>query len=175
MKTLLFFLLVIAILATSAVLLWLLSRRWRRLWRIIARIGASILGLFSALLAVLLLFASAMCGHYDFPLVSSPDGDLNARVSEKDCGATDSFHSSVQVWQGGWAGFLSPATTVFTVGHDPRLIQLEWTGARALAIKYPNDSPIPKSSDVKSVWVMYGSTALLTSPSMTNRLVQCRL
>jgi len=78
MKTLLFFLLVIAILATSAVLLWLLSRRWRRLWRIIARIGASILGLFSALLAVLLLFASAMCGHYDFPLVSSPDGDLNA-------------------------------------------------------------------------------------------------
>ena len=66
---------------------------------------------------------------------------------EEDCGATDSFHSSVQLRQRVsifFHPFKGPPVTVFTVSHDPRLLQVQWTGPRTLEIKYPNDSPYPE-------------------------------
>lgn len=69
-----------------------------------------------------------------------------AQVSEEDCGAVDSFQSFVPLWrekQGTSArlfGKREHSMTVFTVGHDPRLLGLEWKDARTLIIRYPNDS-----------------------------------
>jgi hypothetical protein len=84
----------------------------------------------SALTLLLFLFSGAMCGRYEFAPISSRDGKLAAEVSEEDCGAGDSFHSSVHLWQnrqGFFAHLLGRrghSTAVFTVGHDPRLINL---------------------------------------------------
>jgi hypothetical protein len=89
------------------------------------------------------LMTGVICGRYDFPEVHAPDGVWAAAVSEEDCGATDSFHSSVQIWSLK-RKFLNPvgsyARTVFTIGHDPRLVQLEWKGPNVLVIRYPDDS-----------------------------------
>ena len=66
-------------------------------------------------------------------------------MSEEDCGAMDSFHSSVKLCQhreGFFAhlfGKRAHSTTVFTVGHDPRLIDLAWKDDRTLLIRYPGD------------------------------------
>ena len=144
-------LLVVALLlAAIAISVWIIGRHRRRVWEIFAGIGAAALASASALLLVLFLFAGAMCGRYDFPPVLSPDGRRMASVSEKDCGATDSFHSAIQLWQYDRASILHPfrgrehVATIFTVGHDPRLLELEWNGPHALIIRYPNDSRSPE-------------------------------
>jgi hypothetical protein len=43
-------------------------------------------------------------------------------------------------------------TTVFTVGHDPRLLKLEWAEPHALVIRYPNDSRSPEEFRCESQW-----------------------
>jgi hypothetical protein len=138
---------VAGILLASAVGLWLFSRRWKRLWKVVTRIGAAVLALVSPLVVLLFLFRGLMCGRYDFPAVQAPDGSWVASVSEEDCGATDSFHSSVQIWRRGWYALLIPSEgmhrTVFSTEHDPRLLQLEWKGRNFLLIRYPNDSRSP--------------------------------
>jgi hypothetical protein len=153
------FLLVAALLlATTAVGMWIIGRHRRRVWKILASIGAAVLASGSALLILLFLFAGTMCGRYDFPPVSSPDGGRVASVSEEDCGAVDSFHSAVQLWQDNRATLLHPfggrvnLTAVFTVGHDPRLLELEWNGPHALVIRYPNDSRSPEEFRCQSQW-----------------------
>jgi hypothetical protein len=104
------------------------------------------------------LFGSVMCGKYEFPPIPSKDGKLTAQLSEEDCGATDSFHSSLELWQNR-RGFLSHVfgkkrhlTTVFTIGHDPRLIELSWKDNRTLVIRYPSDSPKPDEFRCQSQW-----------------------
>ena len=87
------------LLGAIAVGLWHLTRNSRKQWKVLARIGAVALVCISALVLLLFLFSGAMCGRYDFAPVSSPDGGLVAQVSEEDCGAVDSFHSSVQLWR----------------------------------------------------------------------------
>jgi hypothetical protein len=133
-------------LVAIAVSLWYWTRNSRTQWKVLARIGAVALAGISALTLLLFLFSGAMCGRYDFDPVSSSDGRLMAQVSEEDCGAVDSFHSSVQLWREnrdifsklfGKRGY---SKTVFTVGHDPRLLKLEWKSARTMLIQYPNDS-----------------------------------
>ena len=107
---------------------------------------------------LLSLFGGAMCGRYDFPPVSSSDELRMASVSEEDCGAVDSFHSSVQLWRRKRRNILNPfttrehSTTVFTVGHDPRLLKLEWTGASVLVVRYPNVSRSPEEFRCQSQW-----------------------
>jgi hypothetical protein len=134
------------LLAAVALSLWYITRKSRRYWKLSARIGAVALACISALMLLLSLFSAGMCARYDFPPVSSADGRLIAQVSEEDCGAVDSFHSFVQLWrekQGTSArlfGKREHSMTVFTVGHDPRLLGLEWKDARTLIIRYPNDS-----------------------------------
>lgn len=44
------------------------------------------------------------------------------------------------------------STTVFTVGHDPRLIYLSWKGDRTLLIRYPNDYSDPAKFRCQSQW-----------------------
>ena len=84
-----------------------------------------------------------MCGSYDFPPVSSPNGHLLAQVNEVDCGAIDSFHSSVEIkrQEQGVRSLLGlqrdDGATVLTVGGDARLLQLEWEGDDKLLIRYP--------------------------------------
>src|SRR5262249_22049598 len=94
----------------AAVALWWISRRWQRCWKVLGRTGSLALMAWSAFLVLLYSFGAAMCGHYDFPAVVSPDGLKTASVSEEDCGATDSFHSSVQLWERN-----SGVSTIFTI------------------------------------------------------------
>ncbi len=134
------------LLAAIAVVVWYLTRKSRWYWKLSGRVGVVALACISALTLLLFLFGGAMCGRYDFPPVSSADGHLIAQVSEVDCGAVDSFHSSVQLWReergisAHLFGTREHSTTVFTVGHDPRLLELEWKDASTLLIHYPNDS-----------------------------------
>jgi len=144
-------LLVAALLAATAIALWYLPRNSRRLWKLTARIAAGLLICASALPLLGFLFSSAMCGRYEFPPISSRDGKLAAGVSEKDCGAVDSFHSSVNLWQH-QEGFFAHSTTVFTVGHDPRLIDLSWKDDRTLLIRYPSDFRSPAEFWCQSQW-----------------------
>ena len=143
--------------AAVAVALWHLTRKSQRYWKLSARIGAVALTCISALTLLGFLFRGAMCGRYDFPPVSSADGRLIAQVSEVDCGAVDSFHSSVQLWrekQGISAhlfGKREHSMTVFTIGHDPQLLELEWKG-RMLLIHYPNDSRSLDEFRCQSKW-----------------------
>ena len=112
----------------------------------------------SVLTLLLFSFGSAMCGRYDFPSVSSRDGQLAAEVSEEDCGATDSFHSSVILWRERRSFFArlfakrGKSTTVFTVGHDPRLLSVSWKDDHTLIIRYPNDSRYPAEFHCQSKW-----------------------
>jgi len=149
-------LLVAGLLAATAVVLWYLPRNSRRLSKITARIAASILICASALPLLVFLFASAMCGRYEFPPISSRDGKLAAEVSEEDCGAVDSFHSSVNLRrhrEGFFAHLLGKrAHSVFKVGHDPRLIDLSWKDDRTLLIRYPSDSRSPAEFWCQSQW-----------------------
>jgi hypothetical protein len=151
-------LLVAGLLAATAVALWYLPRNSRRLWKLTARIAAGVLICASALPLLGFLFGNVMCGRYEFPPISSRDGKLAAEVSEEDCGAVDSFHSSVSLWQhreGFFAhlfGRRAHSTTVFTVGHDPRLIDLSWKDDRTLLIRYPIDSRNPAEFWCQSQW-----------------------
>jgi len=151
-------LLVAGLLAATAVVLWYLPRNSRRLWKLTARIAAGTLISASSLPVLVFVFTSAMCGRYEFPPISSRDGKLAAEVSEEDCGAVDSFHSSVHLWQhreGFFAYLLGKrrhATIVFTVGHDPRLIDLSWKDDRTLLIRYPSDFRNPAEFRCQSQW-----------------------
>ncbi len=151
-------LLVAGLLAATAGVLWYLPRNSRSLWKLTARIAAGILICASALPLLVLLFTGAVCGRYEFPPISSRDGKLAAEVGEEDCGAVDSFHSSVQLWQrreGFFAHLLGKrahAATVFTVGHDPRLIDLSWKDDRTLLIRFPSDSRNPAELWCQSQW-----------------------
>ena len=85
-------------------------------------------------------------------------GKLVAEVSEEDCGARDSFHSSVHLWQRRNGFFVhlfgkrAHSTIVFTVGEDPRLIDLRWKDDRTLLIRYPSDSQYPGEFRCQSQW-----------------------
>jgi len=92
-------LLVARLLVATVVALRYLSRNRRILWKLRAGIDARVPICASALPLLGLLFSSAVCGGYDLPPISSRDGKLVAEVSEEDCGAVDSFHSSVNLWQ----------------------------------------------------------------------------
>jgi hypothetical protein len=138
-----------ALFLLAAIALLHLSRKSRWQWKLLGRVAAGFLICASALTFLLFLFGGAMCGRYEFPPNSTRDGRFTAEVTEEDCGAVDSFHSSVQLWrnrEGLSARLLGKrglATTVFTVGHDPRLIDLSWKDDRTLLIRYPNDSRSP--------------------------------
>jgi hypothetical protein len=147
-----------ALFAVSAVALWYLPRNSRRLWRRTARIVAGFLTCAAALALLSFLFRGVMCGEREFAPVSSSDGKRFAQVSEVDCGAVDHFHSSVQLWrnrQGFFAYILGKRarpTTVFTVSHDPRLIDLIWKDGQTLVIHFPSDSPYMKEYRCESEW-----------------------
>jgi hypothetical protein len=145
MALLLFLITYVVILVTIATGLWYLPRNAARRWKLAARV-ASVLVLCASMLPLLaFLFGSAMCGRYDFPPILSRDGRLAAEVTEEDCGAVDSFHSSVSLWQrreGFFArlfGARAHSATIFKLGHDPRLIDVSWKDDRTLLIRYPSD------------------------------------
>jgi hypothetical protein len=151
-------LLVAGVLAAAASSLWYLPRNKRLLLKLTARIPAGVLMCASLLTLLGFLFSEAMCGQYEFPLISSTDGKLFAQVNEVDCGAVDHFHSSVQLWrdrQDFFAHILGKrghSMTVMTVSHDPRLINLLWKDDRTLLIRYPSDSHYPAEFRCLSQW-----------------------
>jgi hypothetical protein len=146
------------LLVAVAFALWYLTRNSHWHWKLLARIAASVVACSSVLILLLFLLSGAICGRYDFPPVSSADGRRVAQVSEEDCGAVDSFHSSVQLWRdkrGFFAHLLGKrehSTTIFTVGHDPRLLKLEWKDAKTLLIQYPNDSRSASEFRCQAQW-----------------------
>jgi hypothetical protein len=148
----------VGMLVAVAVALWHLTRNSRWQWKLLARIAAGAVACSSALILLLFLFSGAMCGRYDFPPASSVDGRWVAQVSEEDCGATESFHSSVLLWRDrrGFSAHLlgrrERSGTIFTVGHDPRLLKLEWKDSKTLLIQYPNDSRMAREFRCQSQW-----------------------
>lgn len=153
-----FLLIIAALLIAAAVAVWFLPRKKRWYWKLLGRTASGILACGSGLTLLLFLFGGVMCGRYEFSPVSSMDGKLTAEVSEEDCGAVDSFHSSVDLWQnrqGFFAHMLGKqgyATTIFTVGNDPRRINLSWKDDRTLLIRYPSDSSDPSEFSCRSQW-----------------------
>jgi len=147
---------VAAVLLAAAVMLWRWSRPWKMRWKIPARIGTALLALLSPLALLLFGVRGLMCGRYDFLPVQSPNESWVASVSEEDCGATDSFHSSVEIWRHGWYSLFVPSErihrTVFSISHDPRRIELEWKGTNQLLIRYPNDSNDPEEFLCRPRW-----------------------
>jgi len=145
------------LLAAAGIGLWRLSRGRKQTLKVLIRIGALAMVLVSPLLLLAFAFTGTMCGRYDFRPVHAPNGVWFAAVSEDDCGATDSFHSSVQIWSGEYT-FFNPfgsrvfAKTIFTIGHDPRRLKLEWKGSNVLVIGYPNDSAAPNEFLCRSRW-----------------------
>ena len=143
------FLISSAFLIGAAVVLWRLPRNSRWQWKLLGRVTAGILACACVLVLLLFVFVGGMCGRYEFPEISSKDGRFVARVSEEDCGAVDSFHSSVQLWQNRQGisarlfGRRGHSEAVFAVGNDPRFIDLTWKNDRTLLIVYPNDSRDP--------------------------------
>jgi hypothetical protein len=131
---------------------WLIVRRKRMIWRILGGIGASVFLLVGGLASVLLLFTTAMCGHYDFPSAISPDGKKIAQLREADCGAIDSFHSQVQVKPSGFLFGVRTGEVVFTTGDDPRLLDLQWVGSHELYIRYPSDPYNPEEFSCQEHW-----------------------
>jgi len=138
-------LLLIAVLLTAAGVFLLrrfLRKRWY--WSVSAGVLAVAMFLASAALLLSFLFLHMMCGEYVFPYRPSPDQRRLARVTEFDCGATTPFTSYVELRAAGFPTSLSLLgararwrRTVFIIEHDPRLIQLIWTGNRELTIRYP--------------------------------------
>jgi len=135
-----------SVVIAAAIALWRLTRNRRWQWKLLGRVAAGILVCASALALLLFLFGAIACGRYEFTPVSTLGGKFAAQVSEEDCGAVDSFHTSVQLWRNrqglparlfGKRGY---STAVFTIGHDPRLIDLSWKDDQTLLIRYPNDS-----------------------------------
>jgi hypothetical protein len=145
-------------LAATAVALWYFTRNSRRLWKVTARIAAGILLCASALPLLNFLFLRSMCGRYEFPAVASRDGKLVAEVNEADCGAIDSDHSSVYLWQrreGFFAhvfGERAHLSTVFTIEDDPRFIDLAWKDERTLLIRYPSGPGKLEGFQCQSQW-----------------------
>ena len=145
-------------LIAAAIALWILPRNCRWPMKLLLRAVTGIL--MCALVLALLMFVigEGMCGRCEFPPVSSKDGKFAAKVSEEDCGAVDSFHSSVELWQNRQGisarlfGKHAHSTTIFTVGNDPRLIDLSWKDDRTLLIHYPNDSRYPEEFSCQSKW-----------------------
>lgn len=142
----------------AATALWVLPRKSRWYWKLLGRGTAGALFCASALTLLLVLFVGGICGRYEFPPVSSRDGKLVAQVNEEDCGATDSFHTSVKLWKtrhgpSAWLlGKQGNSATVFTVGHDPRLVVLLWKNDGTLLIRYPNDSRVPAEFRCQPQW-----------------------
>jgi hypothetical protein len=145
-------------LAATAVALWYFTRHSRRLWKITARIAAVVLLCASVLPALGLVYLRSWCNRYEFPPIPSRDGSMIAEVNEKDCGAIDSYHSSVYLWQrreGFFAhvfGKRAHLTTVFTSEEDSRFIDLEWKDDRTLLIRYPSGSRPPEGFECESQW-----------------------
>lgn len=151
-------LIVATLLIAAAIALWRLVRKRRWHWKLLGRITAGLLMCSSVVVLLLFLFSMGMCGRYEFPPILSRDGNLAAEVSEEDCGAVDSFHSSVLLWQNRQGisarllGKRGHSTTIFTVGHDPRLVDVSWKDDRTLLIRYPNDSRTPAEFHCQSQW-----------------------
>jgi|SRR5271168_2994164 len=151
-------LLIAGILAAVAIFLWYVTRKSRRPLKFTARISAGMLICGSALTVLAFLLLDSMCGRYEFPPVSSNDGKRFAQVSEADCGTLDDFHSSVQLWlnrEGFFAHFFGKrmrTKTVFTIGDDPRLIDVAWKDDRTLVIRFPNDSRDTREYRCDSEW-----------------------
>jgi len=116
-----------------------------------------------------------MCGRYDFSTISSPDGVWLASVSEEDCGALDSFHSSVQLTRRKRETFFNPfasrvrPTTVLSIGHDPRMLELGWQEAKVLVIRIQTTRATPRSSVANLQWTTFRSSAFLTSQITADR------
>lgn len=164
-------LLIIApLLVAAAVALWLFPRKRRWHWKLLGRTASGILVCGSALIWLLFLAGNLMCGRYEFSPVSSTDGKSVAEVREQDCGAVDSFHSSVDLWQyreGLFAHLLGKrghSTTVFTVGNDPRRIELSWKDNQTLLIRYPSDSRDPTEFSCRSQWKNIQIECLVYTP-----------
>ena len=121
-------------------------------------VGIGVSGLVAAIAFLPSFSLGWICGTYEFPVISSGDGLSFAQVVEQDCGATDSFHSSVRLWRAKQSvaakliGKRDGLSTIFTVGHDPRLLHLEWKGVDTLLIHYPSDGHSPTEFRCASHW-----------------------
>jgi hypothetical protein len=143
--------------AAMAAALWLSRRHRHNAWRALAGAGAPILASGAALSLLIFLLNGLMCGRFDFSPVPSPERDWTAGVSADICGFGDSFSSAVYLRRYHRVTIFHPfggpeRATIFTIGHDPRLLSLEWFGTHELIIHYPGDSRSPEELSCRSRW-----------------------
>lgn len=69
---------------------------------------------------------------------------------------------------------LGHGTTVFTIGDDPRLIQLEWKGNDKLVIRYPKDSGYPPNFVANHIGTRFKWSASRTRQTTINHWRRCR-
>ena len=128
--------------------------RPRRKW--VIALGSIVLVLCWVVAAVLgfgFLISHSMCGEYEFAPVLSPDGTLEARVTEFDCGAVSSFLSNVELRQTGTTlGIHRRWSVVFSVEDDPRLVQISWTSSHDLTIRHPKVWPHSDAYQCDARW-----------------------
>jgi hypothetical protein len=86
-----------------------------------------------ALAACLMLASCGLCGDEQQETVLSPDHVLKATYFVRDCGATTSYSSIVNV-QRSDEKFNPDDTRVF-VARGEQSLSLEWTGPRTLLVK----------------------------------------
>src|SRR5439155_20704475 len=98
---------------------------------------------------------------------------------EEDCGAVDSFHSSVELWRyrhgisSKLFGNQKDLTTVLQVGHDPRLLSLNGRARRRLSFSTHVIHAAPASFAVKRNGMMSGLSASRTNLITANVLGRC--
>ena len=127
--------------------LWKLARKRHRVWKALAGFGCALLGVSSVGLVLSFSFVHFMCGQYVSPEVLSPAGGAVARITEFDCGATDGFHSSVELRSNQLKLTASGLrkrllfSEAFAADQSPTLIGVTWTGERELLIQYSRLDP----------------------------------
>ena len=94
-----------------------------------------------------------LCANTITSRTTSPNGDRDAVVFTRDCGATTAYSTQVTLTPAG-AKVPNQAGDVFVV-PDSTDVRLEWLGSDTLLIRYRRTNPYLKADQVKGVTIRY--------------------
>lgn len=103
--------------------------------RLVGRIAGGAAVLIS--IGALSMYGCAMSLTYRSPALVSPDGSHQARITEFDGGAADSFHTRVMIREK-WHVYPKEA---FYSNDTPQDIRIEWASNNRLVVRYPSERP----------------------------------
>lgn len=85
---------------------------------------------------------AGICGNTVGQTVVSPDGQLQAVVFERDCGATTGFSTQVSILRANQPLPNEGGSVFVTDAPDASALPVVWTGARTLQIQYPAQTKV---------------------------------